>query len=402
MLRFTPITLEPSSGIPYVNTDFTNVLQDEHIKAYASILDGINYGSTSSTEPRNSGIILSGCKILATPGGVFQMGFTNSVVYLDGEFYENNPTYTGTTLIGNVTFWIVPGPTVSELRTLRTDLTTTSTASQTRYFNYVTTFPTTGPYIKFSSSGSSRYYKRILKYFTSRVGDVYVRKSLQYFDQSNGDGFNDMEGFTILDSNSGITGMPNLSGKFLKGWDQAYAQQGYKPGDSAGGSHSHRITKNESAQHQHTTSRAKYNGNDTDLQHDHYMNVARHRYKFFSENPNNQKTIPINPQNPSDIGDPDTPTGVSPAHHYRDQNTGSIFSIYPKAAYKVQNPTWPDYLDFPVFTGNIGTSNTELRTHKHSISGLAFGDGDVDNPGLEHENRPPYFVLVYYTKKQNT
>lgn len=394
MLRFTPITLEASSGIPYVNTDFTNVLQDEHIKAYASILDGINYGSTSSTEPRNSGIILSGCKILATPLGVFQMGFTNSVVYFDGEFYENNPTYTGTTPIGNVTFWIVPGPTVSELRTLRTDLTTTSTASQTRYFNYVTTPPTTGPYIKFSSSGSSRYYQRILKYFTSRVGDVYVRKSLQYFD-INGDGFNDMEGFTILDSNSGITGMPNLSGKFLKGWDQSYASQGYKPGDSAGGSHSHRITKNESAQHQHTTSTAKYAGNDTDLQHDHYMNVARHNYRFFTETSNG--LVPID-QNPSDVVNPDTPTGVSPAHHFRDQNTGSIFTIYPKSFFQ---PTTTRYLDFPVFTGRDSTSNSQLQLHKHSLV-TDFGDGNENNPGLEHENRPPYFVVVYYTKKQNT
>ena len=164
MIRFTPITSNASSGIPYANTDFTSVLQEEHIKAYASVLDGINYGSTSSSEPRNSGIILSGCDILSSNGSQFQMGFTNSVVYFDGEFYQNNPSYTGTITIGSGTFYLYPGPTTSELRTLRTDLTAPATASETRYFNYQTSQPT-GPYIKFSSQGTSRYYKRILKYF---------------------------------------------------------------------------------------------------------------------------------------------------------------------------------------------------------------------------------------------
>ena len=191
MIRLT--LSDPSSGIPYVNTDLTSVLQDEHIKAYSSILDGINYGSTSSSYPLNSGIILSGCDILETTVSSFKMGFTNSVVYIDGEFYQNNPSYTGTVNIANATFYIVPGPTAAETRALPILDGTTATASNLRYFNWTSTLPTV-PHIKFSSEGTSRYYKRILKYFTSRVGDVYMTRSKNKFD-NNGVGFNDMEGF---------------------------------------------------------------------------------------------------------------------------------------------------------------------------------------------------------------
>lgn len=257
MIRFIDLP-NPSSGIPYVNTDFTSVLQDEHLKSYASILDGINRGSTSSSDPLNNGIILKGCGILSADGSSFNMSFTNSVVYIDGEFYQIGPNVT--TKVMNDPFYIYPGPTVSEFRTLPIDQLTTTTFSHTRYFTYSNTLPT-GPYIKFSNRGTSRYYKRVLKYFTSREGDIYMTRSLNNFD-INGNGINDMEGFVILDSNSGISGLPNLGSRFLKGWDTPLALNNVQPGDF-GGSHSHALQPDESGYHNHGTGEARFAQNWT-------------------------------------------------------------------------------------------------------------------------------------------
>jgi hypothetical protein len=56
----------------------------------------------------------------------------------------------------------------------------------------------------------------------------------------------------------------------------------------------------------------------------------------------------------------------------------------------------------PYFTGGINNlSQSELQTHVHAITQSNFGDGNPNNPGSEHENRPPYYVMVYYTKKPN-
>jgi len=243
MIRFVTLP-DPSYGLPYATTDFSSVLQDEHVKAYSSLLDGINYGSTSSAEPLNSGIILSGCDILSATTSLFDMGFTNSVVYINGEFYQNDPTYTGTVTINNGTFYIVPDTVTYSYRTLL-DLTTSATASVTRYFKYQTSAPTE-PYIKFSNQGTSRYYKRVLKYFTSRTGDVYISKSKEKFDV-NGVGFNDMEGFVMLDDITGITGTPDFRGKFLRGWESGLVL------GSTGGENTHRVTLSELGSHTHQT-----------------------------------------------------------------------------------------------------------------------------------------------------
>ena len=404
MIRFTKLG-EISSGIPYVNSDFTVVLQNEQIKAYSSILDGINFGSTSSGEPKNDGIILSGCEILSANGSSFDMGFTSSVVYIGGEFYESNPNLTGTVNIPNATFYLIPGPTATELRTLKTDLVTTSTASHTRYFTYSTTLPTTS-HIKFSNSGTSRYYKRILKYFTSRVGDIYMTKSKLNFDV-NGVGFNDMEGFVILDSNSGISGYPDLSGKFLRGQNVS----GYSTTQFVGGSHSHRISGVELAVHSHSLTQT-WEGDlsrPADFRHFHYIN----RGYFGPPNVPDLSDGKIEDQNDPDPFSgrlpsgwrspiypetPDTETlGMSAINV--NELTGSIFGIS-----KPTNTSKQDEIDIqnPKLTGGIhDRENSGLQTHRHSLTQSDFGDGNPNNSGLEHENRPPYFVVVYYTKKTN-
>jgi hypothetical protein len=63
-----------------------------------------------------------------------------------------------------------------------------------------------------------------------------------------------------------------------------------------------------------------------------------------------------------------------------------------------------DYLeDVKCFTGGIrGLSSSNLQTHKHGVK-YQNGSGEVGDKvfGDPHENRPPYCVVVYYTKKLN-
>jgi hypothetical protein len=345
----------PDGGLPYLNSDLTDILQAQHLKSYRAMLDSINYGSTSSTY--NSGIILSGCDIISTGVSNFVMSFSSSVVYIDGEFYQNDPSYqTNNQTISSGTFYLIPGPTASETRVLR-DLTTTATVSNTRYFTY-STAPPSVPHIEFSSQGTSRYLKRIIKYFTSRTGDIYVTKSKINFD-GNGVGFNDMEGFITLESITAgapsIPGSPDLSGKFLV-YDSTYQIK------INGGSHSSIISKLQLPSHGHKTFPSITNFG---FIHDHHYNVGTQQY--------------INGEF-SDAGNPDLePTDIA---------MGSIFGK------GVGSPT-------NVYTGGVNNyATSDLATHIHGIS-TEFGDLVLGNTGSEHENRPPYYVVVYYTKKQN-
>jgi len=350
----------PDGGLPYVNSDLTDILQAQHLRSYRAMLDGINYGSTSSTEPLNSGIILSGCEIVSSNGSQFVMSFSNSVVYIDGEFYQNDPSYQSSNqTISNGTFYLKPGTTASETRVLR-DLTTSATVSNARYFEHTQT-PPTGPHIKFSSQGTSRYLKRVIKYFTSVRGDIYVTKSKINFD-SNGVGFNDMEGFVVLDSSTGIPSAPNLSAKFLVGYDNTFGSIG-----SGAGHTSSIILKSQLPSHTHISNAPSgYN-----FQHDHFINRGAYK-KGSGDEPE------------STIGDPDLPI--------TDTNMGSVFGAADGSIKEDREIR---------YTGGVHDySNSKISTHKHSIS-TEFGNGTIGDPGLEHENRPPYYVVVYYTKKLN-
>lgn len=89
------------STIPFVNSDFNDILQEQHRIAYSAYLDGIN-DMKYSTFSTNRGIILSGIEIDATPStrtpistsirnGYFNWNITinksKSVIYFDGQYY---------------------------------------------------------------------------------------------------------------------------------------------------------------------------------------------------------------------------------------------------------------------------------------------------------------------------
>ena len=196
-------------GIPYVNSDFTEILQTEHLKCYGGLLDSMNQDTYTGS---NSGIILKGCDIISSNSSSYQMKFINSMVYLNGEFYEYNYSTTSNVSIASSTFYLYAMATSSQTRYLR-NLTTTASVTETNYFTWSSSEPATGQYIKFSSQGTSRRYKRILKYFSSNYGDIYISSTTQSF-SATGLGFNDMEGFLILNNQNSL--VPDFSGKFLR------------------------------------------------------------------------------------------------------------------------------------------------------------------------------------------
>lgn len=421
MIRFSQLP-SISEGIPYANSDFSSVLQEEHLKSYKAFLDAINYGSIDPAEPNNSGIILNGCDVfrwapLGTPGARWEIGVRDAVVYIDGEFYTRNPAHTATASLNTLTnanFYISAGTTQSRTRLTR-DFITPGTASILRYFEVDHDGSggggvPNGQYIKFSEGGSSRYFRRILKYFLSRPGDIYQTTSLRSF-KPNGKGFNDMEGFVLLDGTNHPT---NTSGKFLRGWNIGETSPPEKDLGGIGGSSSHRLIRQEMGNHNHiaTTTYFKnstvlgefYSGDEVpaDFSHYHYMNLTDHFWPS-----NNSTTLPISTsQNPDSqvrllLDGAGSGFEGNTAFPAATINTGSMFAAVPFDPNQPPN-TEADNLDHSFWTGGVHDyENSELGTHKHSIP-YDFGDpNNINEPGAPHENRPPYMTVAFYTKKLN-
>jgi len=184
---------------------------------------------------------------------------------------------------------------------------------------------------------------------------------------------------------------------------------------STGGSATHSITKYEVPKHEHTTGPALWIydtyrvpfgffpfGNPNQIQdaifnHHHTYNTSL--YYFNSDADPTQFQDPTPNTNPlSTKGNPDdSPTAPFPAYQSgaANQNTGSMFAYFNR---------YMDPRSDINFTGGIhDKANSKLQTHRHLIH-WENGTGQENNRpfGSPHENRPPYYVVVYYTKKPNT
>lgn len=218
MKRFIQV---PSGGIPYVNTDFTEIFQNEHIVSYRGMLDSMNRDAFTG---RNSGIIMKGCVIVSSTPISFEMNFVNSLIYLNGDFLDNDQTsLTASTIINSDTFYLYQIASQSTSR-YAADLSTQVDTVEKGQFSYTTTEPANGQYIKFSNQGTSRYFKRIMKFATSDFGDIYITSNTQSF-SATGLGFNDMEGFSLLNDQN-QSSLMDLSGQFLRG--QTYKNSTYE------------------------------------------------------------------------------------------------------------------------------------------------------------------------------
>lgn len=82
------------STAPFVNSDFNDILQEQHRIAYSAYLDGIN-DMSFQTYSTNRGIVLSGIEVTAKPKTIpigkfdweFKINRSTAVVYFDGQYY---------------------------------------------------------------------------------------------------------------------------------------------------------------------------------------------------------------------------------------------------------------------------------------------------------------------------
>ena len=396
----------PTGGLPYVNTDFTEIFQSSHIISYSAMLESML--ENDSYAGNNYGIVLSGCKITTANGSNFTMNFQDSVVYIDGEYYQNHPSLSTTTKIDP--FYIIPGPTISETRLLR-DLSTTATVSATRYFTFSTSLPSE-PYIKFSQKGTSRYFKRLVKYFTSRTDDVYMTATLSNFNTTTGVGFNDMDGFQLLDSTNAISNN-NLTGRFIMG------ERNGAIITSTGGADSVSLVHDNISNHTHQTfgpslvsSIVDPSGSaSADFNHYHGINTGLLETddgrpdsvmgnEYMSESPSNFDTADGSVNGELDwTNEASGPISRLPTFastpDYSAPSLGSVFAQGMEVS-----KDGGSYGGFTLYTGGIHDyNNSNLAKHTHDF-GTSFGGGvpSASAQASPHENRPPYFVVAYYTK----
>jgi hypothetical protein len=211
----------PNGGLPYVNSDFNDILQTEHIKAYAAHLNSIN-DRPFGIGNLDRGIVLQGCNVTATTPTSTTFNFTDSLVYIPGltgtgDFYEASPSIatSGYTVASNLIYITVTN--VSESRAFR------SGANQQvlvkGYFTVTTTLPST-PYIQFLNGKTRRNYKRVLKYALANTNDVMMTGNTSDFDLGTGIGDGDMYGFCLC---NGLNSTFDLTGRFVMGFKNGAA-----------------------------------------------------------------------------------------------------------------------------------------------------------------------------------
>jgi hypothetical protein len=403
MKRF--ITQQPNEGLPYVNSDFYDVFQNQHIKAYGSILDNMNDLKIGSSTNLNKGIIVNGIRIVTPYNSettTMTLDLKNSLVYIPGptetgDFYEPEPTLleNKTYTITSESFYIFVVSATASSRQFYSG--TFSSVTTQNYYTIETELPETAEldklvYIKFHQGQSSRYLERLIRWNTSDYDQIFISgdgiqsgtfsngnpKILpKNFDLSTGRGFGDMYGFALCDGRNGTV---NLKGRMVLGYDRLapttpldntnLKTAGYDstgvinygvPKNFGGGRLVSNVVKpgyflkpNQLPAHNHSGSTSP---SDTD---------CSHRHTTFQGNPGDGS------DNFDDNFFPDTAMPIRGWNRER----GGIYTILPK-----------------FITENIVGENTNdnfLALHKHPIhlSGS-------DDP---HETRPPYLVIAYYQK----
>jgi hypothetical protein len=177
---------------PFINSDFHDVLQEQHMIAYSSYLDGLN-DQKYSTSSTNRGIILQGLEVInlvpssTTERFSWTLNITqDTLVYFDGNYYDPldvliNPS--GQTLFNNVKSLYLYPVTFSVNRFFKEDDVKQTGLSQSYAIDYRFDITSNGafpgstmgvPYILFEFGGTSRRLSRLLKLNNTANGDVLM------------------------------------------------------------------------------------------------------------------------------------------------------------------------------------------------------------------------------------
>jgi hypothetical protein len=212
----------PNGGLPYVNSDFNDILQSQHIKAYAGNLDSINDRPFSNSGTLDRGIILLGCIPYNATSISTTFDFTRSLIYLPktletGDFYEADPSIANSAyIVSNNLVYL----TISETFESRIFRSGSNEQVLVKGYFTVTTIPPATPYIEFVNGKTKRNYKRVLKYALANTNDVMMTGNTDDFNLSTGLGVGDMYGFALC---NGLNNTYDLTGRFVMGFKNGSA-----------------------------------------------------------------------------------------------------------------------------------------------------------------------------------
>jgi hypothetical protein len=507
------------STTPFINSDFHDILQDQHQLAYSAWLDSIN-DVQSTTSSADIGIILKGCELVYVEPKVnptsfnvlfdYKLNFTESdLIYIDGQYYSPSTELLGRIIdVKNSPGFYLKGVTFSDrqteinegrIREFRDK--TTSTFSVDYRFDLVplTTngkFPTASVgvhYVGFQWGGTSRRLKRLLKYNNAAQYDVLMHARPKSWDvvgedspykifgnvlfrdfDLKGVGRNEMQGFRMYHE---------LSGRFMVGFSASSPttpvsgqplQFNYGAVGNTGGANALTFSTTQIPKHDHNGVFLKVGKSEPlgdvdvnllgELDHSHVIDgrIPYEGLSLLPSNPSkNKKTQQwksgnfnyggtLNPAQPYYTNAstpypevPDFSAAFRYLQHYAlirkgsSNNTENPFNIYDSQGDDFRNIKkfhrsllinfglvntglslgYPDIYQelrsFPVSEALFdapkrswpkeGVSNNEqyasikkeamwvdMKAHTHLIE--SAGDN------VPHENRPPYFVVIYYTK----
>jgi hypothetical protein len=368
----------PNGGLPYVNSDFNDILQSQHIKAYAGNLDSINDKPFSNSGSFDRGIILLGCTPYNATSTSTTFDFTRSLIYLPktvetGDFYEADPSIANSAYIVNSNLVYL---TISETFESRIFRSGANEQVLVKGYFTVTTTPPATPYIEFLNGKTKRNYKRVLKYALANTNDVMMTGNTSDFDLGTGLGVGDMYGFALC---NGSNSTFDLTGRFVIGFKNGAATT---PVDNT-------------TIWDTTTSTQTYNSTDI-MNYGAIGNKGGGRLTDGLYYPSKVLIIPELPSHDhgSITGDPNVDLNHT---HGTGQDAGSNYVFASGGANTGSSGGGDRGLDqstrrYSASTGLINSavaSNANLQ-HRHGIPAQGSFNG--------HEIRSPYLVLAYYQK----
>lgn len=377
-------------GVPYINQDFYNILQQNNLTSYKSFLETINDNPGSG----NSGIIVKGVRNV-TPTGVtnaLNFDFTNSMIYLDGDFLEPIPALAleSSSVINATKFYLVKVKFSEEIREKKVS-GFFEPVLEKFCFDKTTTQPSNQPYIEIEVKNGKnycqRYLERLLRYYMTDFGQVQMTVNGDFFD-ATGKGFGDMYGFVLCD---GQDSSIDLKDKYLINFSslsnynatETDANGNYSKLGNTGGKSAVVLTEDNLPTHNH-------GGNtgiaDNEMRHSHIIQVLdRFPHTMFS-------SFTLNPNfRVFTRGNKVIPRADLPNEENSQEDVIRRQSGFSKTKDYLGSKVWGLIPNNTIIHTFQNRSPKNLGDHTHPTLPATFG-------GAPHNNLPPSNFILHYEK----
>lgn len=404
-------------GVPYINQDFFNALQGSNLLSYKSFIETINDNKGLG----NSGIIIKGVINKSQSGSqISNFDFTNSMIYLDGDFLEPEPSLAlqDNKQIDSRKFYLIK-ISDEEFREKKVSGFLDPILVKS-YFDVVTDFPPDGQSyieieIKNDQNICSRYLDRILRYHLTDFGQVQMTLKKDFFTQDDGEGFGEMFGFHIC---NGKNNTQDLDRRYLIGYatvsnstitdisedtvgsspwaEQAYSFTNYKTLSNKGGKNLIFISGRNLPPHDHGGLTGEANN---DMRHNHEIQFGAWNRELFIQAGANSNLIGKAFARTRKI--PNSDAQVIPAgRNFRPFRTHySTSGFYPVVnTQAIKRPIekgvalWEHGANAHTNGSDLIEASPALGSHRH------FTRSDPPSSNSSHNNEPPYAYVIYYEK----